>query len=1046
MLESSVRSGKLLAVVVLIICVLGIAAIFRIPVQMIPDLSVRTITVMTGWPGATPQDIEKEILIEQERYLRTLPNLLRMESSSETGRARIELEFPFGVDTNEALIRVSNALSQVPAYPENVDQPQLISSSFSENAFMYFNLMPKPGNPLNLDVDLIADFIEDDVRPRMERVTGVSQIDVYGAAERQVQIQVDPARLAQRGLSLLDVRNALRERNRDVSAGDIDDGKRRYLVRVVGRFRDLASLENLIVTHRNGNTIRLGDIAEVRMDHYEIRDLSYVDAERSITLAVRRESGSNVIQIKHDMLRAVAELEQDLLEPNGLQMVLLGDDVRYVQESVRSVFTNLLLGAVLATLVLYLFLRSPRATLIGLMGIPICTIAAFLGLLLFGRTINVISLAGIAFSIGMTLDNTIVVLESIEQARRRGLDRIEAAISGVREVWPAVLASSATTVLVFAPILFIQEEAGQIYSDIAIAISSAILASMLLAVWVVPATCAHLGLGKPRLDATRPPAILTAVHWLTETSRRRAACIVIALITTVGGAWWLLPPAEYLPEGEEPKAFTSMIAPPGYNLREMSRIADEVQEVLLAAVDADPALFDRGEAPITSLKYYLLRVSAGGLRVISEPTRDQDIQAMMDSLTKLFRGYEGMRAFSGRGSIISSSQGGTRAVNLDISGPDLDSLYRTAGFALERAEALFENPQISSEPASLSLDQPLIELRPRWERLAESGLSAEDLGFGIAALSDGAFVDEFFVDDDKVDIFVYGNAGRDQTLQQLALETIRLPNGSVMPLSALVETVETVDSDTLRRVDGRRTVPLLIVPPRDVALETAVAKVRGEMVPAMQAAGEVGSGVSLSISGAADQLEATRDSLGGNFVVAVILIYLLLTAIFSHWGLPLLILATVPLGIAGGIVGLVLVNGAGSSLSLLGLEPFFQPFDMITMLGFIILLGTVVNNPILIVDHARHRLRQAGETPVSAVRAAVEARLRPILMSTTTTVFGLAPLVFIPGAGTELYRGVGIVVLAGILISTVITLSFLPCLLVGVLDGLDRFKAARARP
>lgn len=1046
MLESSVRSGKLLAVIVLIVCVLGVAAVFRIPVQMIPDLSVRTITVITGWPGATPQDIEKEILIEQERYLRTLPNLLRMESSSATGRARIELEFPFGVDTNEALIRVSNALSQVPAYPENVNQPQLISSSFSENAFMYFNLMPKPGNPLNLDVDLIADFIEDDVRPRMERVTGVSQIDVYGAAERQVQIQVDPARLAQRDLSLLDVRNALRERNRDVSAGDIDDGKRRYLVRMIGRFRDLASLENLIVAHRNGNTIRLGDIAEVRMDHYEIRDLSYVDAERSITLAVRRESGSNVIQIKHDMLEAVAELERDLLQPNGLQMVLLGDDVRYVQESVRSVFSNLLLGALLATLVLYLFLRSPRATLIGLMGIPICTIAAFLGLLLFGRTINVISLAGIAFSIGMTLDNTIVVLESIEQARRRGLDRIEAAISGVREVWPAVLASSATTVLVFAPILFIQEEAGQIYSDIAIAISSAILASMLLAVWVVPATCAHFGLGKPRLEQTRPPAILAMVHWLTETASRRVACIVIALTCTVGGAWWLLPPAEYLPEGEEPKAFTSMIAPPGYNLREMSRIADEVQDVLFAAVDADPALFDRGEAPVTSLKYYLLRVSAGGLRVISEPTRDQDIQPMMDSLTKLFRGYEGMRAFSGRGSIISSSQGGTRAVNLDISGPELDSLYRTAGFALERAQVLFEDPQINSEPSSLSLDQPLIELRPRWDRLAESGLSANDLGFSIAALSDGAFVDEFFVDDDKVDIFVYGNAGRDQTLQQLALETIRLPNGSVMPLSALVETVETVDSDTLRRVDGRRTVTLLIVPPRDVALETAVARVRGKMVPEMQAAGEVGSGVSLSISGAADQLEATRDSLGSNFVVAVILIYLLMTAIFSHWGLPLLILATVPLGIAGGIVGLVLVNGAGSFLPLFGLEPFFQPFDMITMLGFVILLGTVVNNPILIVDHARHRLRQAGETPVSAVRAAVEARLRPILMSTTTTVFGLAPLVFIPGAGTELYRGVGIVVLAGILISTVITLSFLPCLLVGVLDGLGRFKAARARP
>ena len=387
MFEFCVRNGKLLSVLVLIICVLGISAVFRIPVQMIPDLSVRTIRVDTGWPGATPQDIEKEILIEQERYLRTLPNLLRMESLAETGRARVELEFPFGVDTNEALIRVSNALSQVSGYPENVDQPRLISSSFSENAFMYYNLLPQEGNPLGLDIDLMADFVEDELRPRMERVPGVSEVEVRGGAERQVQIHVDAARLAQRNLSVLDVRNALRSRNRDVSAGDIDDGKQRYLVRMVGRFRDVASVENLIVAHRNGSAIRLGDIADVRMDHYETRDLSYVDAERAITLAVRREAGSNVIQIKHAMLAAVAQIESDLLQRNGLRMVLLGDDVKYVQDSVRSVFTNLLLGAALATMVLYFFLRSSRATLIGLMGIPICTIAGFLCLLLFGLSL-----------------------------------------------------------------------------------------------------------------------------------------------------------------------------------------------------------------------------------------------------------------------------------------------------------------------------------------------------------------------------------------------------------------------------------------------------------------------------------------------------------------------------------------------------------------------------------------------------------------------------------------------------------------------------------
>ena len=255
MLDAGIRRGTILTVAVLISSVLGIVAALRIPVQMIPDLDVRTISVVTGWPGATPQDVEKEILIEQERYLRTLPNLKRMLSRASTGSAQIELEFPFGVDINEALIRVSNALSQVPAYPENVDQPRLFSSSFSNNAFMYFRLMPLAGNPLQLDMDMLRDYAEDFVRPQMERVPGVSEVGVSGGAERQIQVLVDPARLAQRGISLTQVRDTIRARNRDSSAGDIDSGKRRYLLRVVGRFEQLSELENLILTQQGDNQV-----------------------------------------------------------------------------------------------------------------------------------------------------------------------------------------------------------------------------------------------------------------------------------------------------------------------------------------------------------------------------------------------------------------------------------------------------------------------------------------------------------------------------------------------------------------------------------------------------------------------------------------------------------------------------------------------------------------------------------------------------------------------------------------------------------------------
>lgn len=1038
MLEAGIRRGTILTVTVLIICVLGIVAALRIPVQMIPDLEVRTISVVTGWPGATPQDVEKEILIEQERYLRTLPNLKRMVSRASTGSANIELEFPFGVDVNEALIRVSNALSQVSSYPENVDQPRLFSSSFSNNAFMYFRLMPLSGNPLQLDMDMLRDYAEDYVRPQMERVPGVSEVGVSGGAERQIQVLVDPARLAQRGISLTQVRDAIRARNRDSSAGDIDSGKRRYLLRMVGRFDRLDELENLILTQQGDNQVRLKDVATIVLDHFEVRDLAFADGEQTLSLSVRREPGSNVINIKQSMLQVVELINRDMLATNGLQLMLISDDVRYVEDSIANVWTNLALGALLATLVMYLFLRSGRATLVGVIGVPICTIAAFIGLLAFGRTINVISLAGIAFAIGMTVDNTIVVLESIEQARRRGLDRIEGAIKGVRDVWPAVLASTLTTVMVFTPILFIEQEAGQLYSDIAIAIAAAIIASMLVAVFVVPAAIARLGFGKTAVMHNEQPVlpsgkILRLVESLIRPTRHRIVVLVATLVLTLGAAWYLMPPAEYLPEGEEPKAFSSMIAPPGYNLSEMAAIAEELRAYLTAQVNAEPALFDRGETLMPSLKYYSLSVSVGRIRVLSEPTRAQDISAMMDAMTALFRQYPGMRAFSSRGSIISSNDGGTRAVALDISGPDLASLYATADAAYVAAGQLFDRPQLSSEPSSLSLDQPLVEIRPNWQRLAELNFTAADFGFAVSALSDGAFVDEFFLADDKVDIFLFSHAGAQQSLAQLAQTPVLTPSGAVLPLSSLASLVEVADSDTLRRVDGRRTVTLYIVPPRSVALETAVDIVRQQLVPQLQREGAIASNVNLDISGASDQLDETKAALGSNFAVAIVLIYLLLVAIFSHWGYPLFILATVPLGLAGALVGLATVNGISSLLATVGLGGFHQPFDMITMLGFLILLGTVVNNPILIVDQSRHNLKSGQMAVIDAVLHAVATRLRPILMSTATTIFGLAPLVLIPGEGTELYRGVGIIVLCGLLFSTLISLTFLPALLVTVL-------------
>ena len=1046
MFQSAVKHGTLVAVIVFIITILGVVGALNIPVQMIPDLDVRTISVSTGWPGATPQDVEKEILIEQERYLRNLPNLKRMTSNAQMGSGSIELEFPFGVEVSDALLDVNNALSQVPSYPENVDQPRILASSFSSNAFMFFTLRPQNGNPLNLDIDLIRDYAEDYVRPRMETVPGVSEVRVGGGAARQIQVKINPSSLAQRGISLSDVRNAIRLRNRDASAGDIESGKERYLIRMVGRFKQVEELESLIIARQGDTNITLSDVATVELDHFETRSISYYNGERTLRLSVRKESGSNVIEIKEQMVKVVEQINQELLQHNGLMLELVSDDVKYVQSSLKNVWFNLGLGALLATIVMYLFLRSSRATIIGVLGIPLCTIAAFLGLLLFNRTINVISLAGVAFAIGMTVDNSIVVLESIMQSKKKGISRVKAAISGVQEVWPAVLASTTTTVLVFAPILFVVQEAGQLYSDIAIAISAAIITSMLVAIFVVPVALANVS-KKDAIDEEHQYQLsdkwLDFVNVFIESKQKARIYAIGIAVLVLSLAYTLMPAAEYLPEGEEPKAFSMMIAPPSYNLSQMKAIGDELREYFDSYINASPDDFENGKTSMPPLAYYSMSVSVSRIWFLSAPVDHDNIRQMMNAITEKFESYPGMRAFSSRGSIISSNDGGTRAVAVDIAGPSIIELYQAAEAVYQAAEQAFENPQINSNPGSLSLNQPMIEIKPRWDRVTELGLSSSELRYAISALSDGAYVDEFILDDEKVDIFLFSSAGNQQNITQLANSPIITPVGTVMPLNALTDLKISKSSNSVRRVDGNRTVTVYIIPPRNVALETAEQIVRTEMLPSLWQQGKIAQGIMVSISGAADQLESTRSSLSKNFIISIIISYLLLVAIFTHWRYPLFILATVPLGMAGGLLGLITVNGVNALLDTIGLSSFHQPFDMITMLGFLILLGTVVNNPILIVDETRKYLNQQVATVTEAVRHAVKKRLMPILMSTATTIFGLAPLVFIPGEGTELYRGVGIIVLTGIMFSTLLSLSFLPALLVSVMKenaGLTRVE------
>jgi multidrug efflux pump subunit AcrB len=1046
------RNPILVAVATLLACLFGTLALLRVPTQLIPDLDVRVISIITVWPGATPYDVEREILIEQEDYLRNIPGIERMISRASTGQAEIELEFIHGTDLNEVLIRVNNSLSQVPAYPENVDEPRIVADAYSNSPFIFIGITTLPGNPLGLDLLTLRDYLDDNVRPRLERVPGVAEAELRGGAERQIRIEVDPARLAERRITLAELRAAIRARNRDTSGGDLDSGKSRYLIRTIGRFRTLADVEQMVVARRGDALVQLADVADVSLDQSELRFKSRVNGVPVLMMAIRRQPGANVVAVKNAVTERLGELNDSYLQRVGLKAQIVTEDARYVEAAVANVRTNLVIGALLATLVLFAFLRSVGATLVGAIGIPVCTLAAFLGLLLTGRTVNVISLAGVAFAIGMTLDNSIVVLENISRHLARGQNRLEAVLEGVSEVWRAVLASTLTTVFVFLPVLFVQEEAGQLYSDIAIAISSSILMSMLVAIAVVPTASRSLGFrpdGGPAAaqagsERGLAAVVMASARWVAGGAWRQLPVVAAVLGLTFAVLVFLTPKAEYLPEGEEKKAFARLFPPPGQNLEELRLIMDQVGDELVPMLDRDPARFDAGEDAYPSLMYMLQFARDTQLTNVIEVTRRQDTDDLIRLLSQRLGEVPGMNAFVARGSIFAGNEGGTRSINVDITGPDLPSLYDAALEVFRGGRALFENPQVRADPSGLTLGQPVLEVRPDWTRAAELGFNAQDLGYLVWAMSDGAFVDEFFLDDDKIDMYLYSASGSVRHPQDLNDILVYAPAGAVVPLSAVARVEETRSTDVIRRVDGARTVTVSIVPPRSVALESAVERVETALLQRLRDEGEVSRGVEMRISGASDRLAATREVLAGNFLIAAVITYLLLVAILRHWGFPLIIMMTVPIGISGGIVGLWLLNRFGALLPLVGVEGFQQPFDMITMLGFLILMGTVVNNPILIVEKTMAGVQEGMRYP-EAIADATRSRLRAVMMSTITTVIGISPLVFLPGAGAELYRGVGAVVLFGLLSSAMITLFFLPAVLGLVYGIMERFgRGARA--
>ena len=990
------------AIVAAILVVLfGLVSLSRLPVQLTPEIERPKISINTSWRAAAPEEVEAEIIEPQEKVLRGLPGMTELESEAQRGRARVTVTFAVGTDLQRGLVDVLNRLNRVSGYPEDADEPVLSTVGGRSRAIAWFIIKPQPGN--ERDIVSYLDFVEDVVQTRFERVPGVSMSEVRGGRPLEVRVTFDPYRAASLGVELPEMARRAGS-NEDVSAGTADVGKRRYTLRFTGAY-DIADIGEMILDWRDGRPVRLRDVASVGIRMADPESFVINKGGTAIAVNAHRESGVNVLEVMTGLKTAAAELVSGPLTDAGLRMEQVYDETVYINRSLQMLFGNLLLGIALAIGVLWWFLRRLRATLLVAVSIPVSLLFAFSVLDLSGHTVNVISLAGLAFSVGMVLDASIVVLENIVRLRESGMGSVQASYQGANQVRGALIASTATTVAIFLPVVFLPDEAGQLFSDLALTIAFAVIASMLMALIIMP-TMANQWLREVNSDDPHShwwAGITRRIMALTETRGQRVRWIAVLVSVPLLLVVLLKPAADYLPDGNRNLVFAFIQPPPGVNI---DHLRSEMGQVVAERL----APYVSGEKQPAIRHYFFVAYNGGvfmGARA-ADPGRAKELVAVINQTV---RGFPDSIAFASQSSLFGGSRGG-RTVDMNIQGRNLDKLLDAARAGFVAMQSQWPEANVSPSPG-LELAEPELRLEPVERRIAEAGWNRDTMAQVSRALGDGLYVGDYFDGEERLDIIVRTEAW--ETPEQLAAIPLATPAAGIIPFGELVEVQRTAGPDKLRRLDRRRTVTLRVTPPKGVSLEETIAFLKENIEPLVKAKLAQGGGV--RYSGAADKLQEALVNISGSFMLALVILYLLMSALFHSFRDGLLVLLVLPLAAVGGVIALRLLNLVT-----------FQPMDLLTMIGFIILLGLVVNNAILLVYQARQSERQ-GMSRRQAVEQAVCLRLRPILMTTLTSVFGMLPLLLMPGAGTELYRGLAGVIVGGMLVSAFFTLLLLPAML-----------------
>jgi HAE1 family hydrophobic/amphiphilic exporter-1 len=1002
---------------VLAIIILGFVSLSKMQVDLLPDIQVPTAVIVTTYPGASSEEIETMITKPIEKEIAGVENIKSISSSSEANVSMITVNFNWGTDLDTAVTDIREKVDMVKKrLPDDADEPMVFKFDPSMLPVLIYGMTG------DRDPILMKQIAEDIIEKRLERVAGVASVQITGGIERQIRVLLSPQKMNGYGISIGQVVQALAANNLNLPGGTVDYGSRELIVRTTGEFENVDEIKNLPIANRQGAIVRLSDIADVKDATEDVKTHSRINKYEGLSILIQKSSDANTVAVANGVKKELEAIKKEL--PKGIELYQILDQSDFINRSINSVKSNALNGAILAIIVLYLFLHNFRSTIVIAISIPISIIASFVLMYFSGITLNLISLGGLALGIGMLVDSSIVVLENIYHHRELGLNGMEAACVGTREVTLAIAASTLTTIAVFLPIVYVKGLAGILFKEMSLTITFSLMASLIVAITIVPLLSSRLvkvtsceekkqGFlvrifeGMDRFYDSVDEKYGKLLAWALE--HRKIVILVIVALLAISVAAVPLVGTEFFPETDEGRISISVEYPVGTKVEKTDELVKSIENIVASIPEVQMYSSQVG----TDTKKTFLGAEGSGevasidVRLVPLSERKRSSKEVAEEIRQKVGEVPGAKieinSATTMSTITSATSGSSKPVQIAIKGDDLDTLESLA----EKIKAIIKKvPGTRDVETSLDNGRPEVRIKVDKDRASYYGLDASQVAQTVRIAINGVEATKYRVAGTEVDINVQLNELSRKTLEDLESMTLMSPTGVNVPLRNIAKFTITEGPNVIVRIDQERVVYVTAD-----TYKRSLGEVTNDIKSALSSI-NLPEGYSISFEGQNKEMTESFGDLSQALLLAVFLVYAVMAAQFESFLHPFTIMFALPFAMSGVVFGLLIARRA---------------FSIPAFIGVIMLAGIAVNNAIVLVDYT-NQLRAKGKTVREALLEAGPRRLRPIMMTTLTTIFGLLPLALGIGEGSEIEAPLAVTVLGGLVVSTFSTLVVVPVL------------------